>query len=63
MQHAIECKNLFKRYESGAKAVDAVNGLDLEVGVGRNVRPRPTCYSKAPLKSGGTLINPCVKGH
>ena len=34
MQHAIECKNLFKRYESGAKAVDAVNGLDLEVRVG-----------------------------
>ena len=34
MQHAIECNNLFKRYESGAKAVAAVNGLDLEVRVG-----------------------------
>ncbi len=34
MQHAIVCKELYKRYESGAKAVDAVNGLDLEVRVG-----------------------------
>ena len=33
MQHAIVCKELYKRYESGAKAVDAVNGLDLEVHV------------------------------
>ncbi len=33
MQHAIVCKELYKRYESGAKAVDAVNGLDLDVHV------------------------------
>ncbi len=33
MQHAIVCKELYKRYESGAKAVDAVNGLDLDVRV------------------------------
>ena len=33
MQHAIVCKELYKRYESGAKAVDAVKGLDLEVRV------------------------------
>ncbi len=34
MRNAIVCKNLFKRYESGEKAVDAVNGLDLEVHTG-----------------------------
>ena len=37
MLHAVVCKNLFKRYDSGAKAVDAVNGLDLEIGVGECV--------------------------
>ena len=34
MDAAIQCKQLYKRYDSGAKAVDAVNGLDLEVSVG-----------------------------
>ncbi len=34
MQHAIVCKELYKRYESGAKAVDAVKGLALEVHTG-----------------------------
>ena len=31
MSNAVRCEQLFKRYESGQKAVDAVNGLDLEV--------------------------------
>ena len=31
MSNAVTCKQLFKRYEGGGKAVDAVNGLDLEV--------------------------------
>jgi len=31
MSHAIVCKQLYKRYETDKKAVDAVNGLDLEV--------------------------------
>ncbi len=31
MSNALTCKQLFKRYEGGKKAVDAVNGLDLEV--------------------------------
>lgn len=34
MPAAIICKNLYKRYETGKKAVEAVNGLDLEVQVG-----------------------------
>ena len=34
MNTAIQCKALYKRYERGAKAVDAVNGLDLDVSVG-----------------------------
>ncbi len=34
MNHAICCQDLYKRYESGKKSVDAVNGLDLEVRVG-----------------------------
>ena len=34
MNHAIICQNLRKRYESGKNAVDAVNGLDLEVRAG-----------------------------
>jgi ABC-2 type transport system ATP-binding protein len=31
---AFSCRGLYKRYESGKKAVDAVNGLDLEVPPG-----------------------------
>ena len=31
MTNAVTCRQLFKRYESGKKAVDAVRGLDLEV--------------------------------
>ncbi|HSR69564.1 MAG TPA: ABC transporter ATP-binding protein [Acidobacteriota bacterium] len=31
---ALLCRQLYKRYESGKKAVDAVNGLDLEVRPG-----------------------------
>ncbi|MHC5109101.1 MAG: ABC transporter ATP-binding protein [Planctomycetota bacterium] len=31
MPHAICCKDLYKRYDSGKKSVDAVNGLDLDV--------------------------------
>ena len=31
MSNAIVCRQLYKRYETGKKAVDAVNGLDLEV--------------------------------
>ena len=31
MSNAVRCEQLFKRYQSGQKAVDAVNGLDLEV--------------------------------
>src|SRR5438132_12094098 len=34
MTLAIRCRDLRKRYESRAAAVDAVNGLDLEVGIG-----------------------------
>src|SRR5213593_3992553 len=34
MTLAIRCRDLRKRYESRAAAVEAVNGLDLEVGVG-----------------------------
>jgi ABC-2 type transport system ATP-binding protein len=31
MSNAVVCKQLFKRYESGKTAVDAVNGINLEV--------------------------------
>jgi ABC-2 type transport system ATP-binding protein len=31
MSNAVTCKQLFKRYQSGKSAVDAVNGIDLEV--------------------------------
>ncbi len=34
MSEAINCRNLYKRYDSGKKAVDAVNGLDLAVQTG-----------------------------
>ena len=34
MSDAVICKQLFKRYESGKRAVDAVNGIDLVVGRG-----------------------------
>src|SRR5437870_10794278 len=34
MTLAIRCRDLRKRYESRAAAVEAVNGLDLEVGIG-----------------------------
>ena len=34
MSDAVICKQLFKRYESGKTAVDAVNGIDLVVGRG-----------------------------
>ena len=34
MSKALSCRRLFKRYESGKKAVDAVRGLDLEVEQG-----------------------------
>ncbi len=34
MTCAIRCEKLYKRYESGKSAVDAVNGLDLEVRTG-----------------------------
>src|SRR5262249_1794561 len=34
MRAAIDCRNLFKRYNSSSGPVDAVNGLDLEVRVG-----------------------------
>ena len=34
MQPAIVCHELYKRYDSGKKSVDAVNGLDLEVRAG-----------------------------
>jgi ABC-2 type transport system ATP-binding protein len=31
MSNAVTCKQLFKRYQGGKSAVDAVNGIDLEV--------------------------------
>lgn len=34
MSDAIVCNNLYKRYDAGKKAVDAVNGLDLQVEAG-----------------------------
>jgi ABC-2 type transport system ATP-binding protein len=34
MDHAIVCKELYKRYEDGKKPVDALNGLDLTIGTG-----------------------------
>src|SRR4051795_6527420 len=34
MTHAIECHDLRKRYPARPAPVDAVNGLDLEVGQG-----------------------------
>lgn len=34
MSDAIVCTNLYKRYDAGKKAVDAVNGLDLQVEAG-----------------------------
>lgn len=34
MSNAVTCRQLFKRYESGKKAVDALKGLDLEVDRG-----------------------------
>jgi ABC-2 type transport system ATP-binding protein len=34
MSNAVNCKELFKRYETGKNAVDALNGLDLDVRVG-----------------------------
>jgi ABC-2 type transport system ATP-binding protein len=34
MEHAILCKQLYKRYEDGKKSVDALNGLDLTIKTG-----------------------------
>ncbi len=34
MTHAIVCSELYKRYETGKKAVDALNGLNLQVKTG-----------------------------